>query len=102
MEKKASSHACLHHGFRGREIEKLLGDSQVHTFRRIYGVGFAPGFCASHVLRNVLPLLDTPSLDKLLIDSKNGQLESKLALALAQEGVSDNEPSIGSETQQPI
>jgi len=102
MDKKASSHACLHHGFKGHEIEKRLGNVQVRTFRMIYGAGFAPSFCASHILRDVLALLDKPSLDKLLIDGKNGQLESKIAHALAQQGLCDNESSIGSEIQHPI
>lgn len=102
MEKKTSPHACLHHGFKGHEIEKRLGDVQVGTFRMIYGTGFAPSFYASHVLRDVLALLDKPSMDKLLMDSRNGQLEIKIAHALAQQGLCDNESSIGSEIQYPI
>jgi hypothetical protein len=102
MGKRASSHACLHHWFKGHEIEKQLGDLQVRTFRLIYGAGFAPALCASHVLREMLALLDKTSLDKLMLDGKSGQLESKIAYALAQEGLCDNESSTGSDIPQPI
>jgi hypothetical protein len=102
MGKKVSSHACLHQWFKGHEIEKQLGDAQVRTFRLIYGTGFAPAFFASQVLREMLALLDKPSLDKLLMDSKSGQLENKIAHALAQQGLCDNESSTGSDIPQPI
>jgi hypothetical protein len=102
MKKKASSHACLHQWFKGHEVERQLGDVQVRTFRLIYGAGFSPAFCASQILRDVLAFLDKSSLDKLLMDSKSGQLENKIAYALAQEGLCDNESSTGSEIPQPI
>jgi hypothetical protein len=102
MEKKASSHACLHRWFKGHEIAKQLGDAQVRTFRLIYGTGFAPAFCASQILRETLAMLDKSSLDKLLMDGKSGQLENKIAHALAQQGLCDNESSTGSDIPQPI
>jgi hypothetical protein len=37
-----------------------------------------------------------------MLDGKNGQLESKIAYALAQEGLCDNESSTGSDIPQPI
>jgi hypothetical protein len=102
MEKKTSSHACLRHWFKGHEIEKLLGNAQIRTFRLIYGGGFAPAFCASQVLREVLAMLDKPSLDKLLADANEARLAQKIAYALAQDGLCDNESSTESSVQHPM
>ena len=85
MGRKAVSHTCLRQGFRGHEIEQRHGDVPIRIFRLIYGTAFAPAFCASHSLRHTLALLDRSSLDKLLADEKCGVLDTKIAIALAQE-----------------
>ena len=85
MRTNVPAHACLHHWFEGREIHQTYGDIQIRTLRLIYGAGFAPAFCASHLLHDVLPLLDRSSLDKLLVDYKHGVLEEKIKRAFAQQ-----------------
>ncbi len=83
MGTRAPAHACLHHWYKGREIHQKYGEVEIRTLRFIYGSGFAPAFCASHALRDVLPLLDRLSLDKLLADYERGDLEAKMDGALA-------------------
>ncbi|GFZ86429.1 hypothetical protein [Dyella caseinilytica] len=85
MGKRATSHACLRQGFKGREIEDKHGDVPIRIFRIIYGQGFAPALCASHGLRHTLAMLDRLSLDKLLADEKAGVLDAKIAATLARE-----------------
>jgi hypothetical protein len=50
----------------------------------------------------MLAMLDKTSLDKLLMDSKSGQLQNKIAYALAKQGLCDNESSTESYSPQPI
>jgi hypothetical protein len=83
MGTRAPAHACLHHWYKGREIQQRYGDVDIRTLRFIYGAGFAPAFYASHALRDVLALLDRLSLDKLLADYEQGNLEAKMDRALA-------------------
>ena len=96
MGAKASTHGCLHHGFRGREIQHEHGDVQIRTLRQIYGGGFAPAFCASYALRDVLAMLDRPSLDKLMVDYKRGELDTKIAAAITREMCAFGEAISGS------
>lgn len=85
MGMKAPAHGCLHRGFEGHEIHQKHGDVQIRILRLIYGAGFAPAFSASYILRDVLPMLDRSSLDKLLNDDKRGELDAKIAHALEQQ-----------------
>ena len=90
-----SVRGCLHHGFRGQEIRHQHGDVQIRTLRHIYGGGFAPAFSASHPLRDVLAMLDRPSLDKLLVDYKRGELDAKIAVAVMQDLACSSLPAVG-------
>lgn len=95
MNKKAASHACLRQGFKGHDIEQKHGDIPIRIFRLVYGQGFAPAFSASHTLRNTLGMLDRASHDKLLADNKNGSLEAKITLALAEQASVENGSTSG-------
>jgi hypothetical protein len=88
MGTKTPAHGCLHHRFRGHEVQQKYGDVPIRTLRLIYGGGFAPAFCASYRLRDVLPMLDRPSLDKLLADYKHDELDAKIAAAIERDALS--------------
>jgi hypothetical protein len=96
MGARVPTHGCLHHGFRGRDIQHQHGDVQIRTLRQIYGGGFAPAFCASYALRDVLAMLDRPSLDKLMVDFKRGELDAKIAAAISKEMCAFSEAASGS------
>jgi hypothetical protein len=82
MGTRTPAHTCIRHWYRGHEIHQKYGDIQIRMLRLVYGAGFAPAFYASHTLREVLPLLDRSSLDKLLADYPGGELEAKLSSVL--------------------
>ena len=85
MDKKATANpACLRQSVRGQDLIRLHGDVPLRVLRLIYGHGFAPAFVATHTLRQVLPVLDRSSLDKLLNDARLGQLDGKIAQATQQ------------------
>jgi hypothetical protein len=96
MGTRMPTQGCLHQGFRGREIQQQHGDVQIRTLRHVYGSGFAPAFRASYALREVLPMLDRSSLDKLLVDYKRGELDAKIAAAITREISSACESAAGS------
>lgn len=83
MGTRTPAHTCIRHWYRGHEIHQQYGEVQIRILRLVYGAGFAPAFYASQTLREVLPLLDRSSLDKLLTDYQVGELEAKLTNVLA-------------------
>lgn len=95
MNTKAAPHACLHHKFKGHDIDQRHGDIEIRIFRLIYGAGFAPAFCASHLLHQVVAMLDKSSLDKLINDNKSGALAGKIVSALAQQEFPSNASASG-------
>ena len=57
------------------EISRKHGNTLIHTLRKTYGPGFAPG-CADHAkLSDVLGKLDELALSHLIRDHEAGKLE---------------------------
>jgi hypothetical protein len=63
------------HRDKNGEISRKHGNTLIHTLRKTYGPGFAPG-CADHAkLSDVLGKLDELSLSHLIRDHEAGKLE---------------------------
>jgi hypothetical protein len=63
------------HRDKNGEISRKHGNTQIHTLRKTYGPGFAPGFADNAKLRDVLQKLDESSLSHLIRDHEAGKLE---------------------------
>lgn len=63
------------HRDKNGEIGKKYGKTLLHTLRKNYGPGFAPGFADHAKLRDVLGKLDESSLSYLIRDHEAAQLE---------------------------
>jgi hypothetical protein len=69
------------HRARNGEINRKHGNTEVKTFRGIYGTTFALGFTQNAKLSDALMMLDEGSLSKLVQDHEAGILEEKLNAA---------------------
>jgi hypothetical protein len=63
------------HRDKNGEISQKHGNTLIHTLRKAYGPGFAPGFADHAKLRDVLQRLDESSLSHLIGDHEAGKLE---------------------------
>jgi hypothetical protein len=63
------------HRDKNGEISQKHGNTLLHTLRKTYGSGFAPGFADHAKLRDVLRSLDEPSLSRLIRDHEAGNLQ---------------------------
>ena len=63
------------HRDKGGEISRKHGNTLIHTLRKTYGPGFAPGFADHAKLRDVLQKLDESSMSHLIRDHEAGKLE---------------------------
>jgi hypothetical protein len=61
------------------EISRKHGNTLIHTLRKTYGPGFAPGFADHAKLRDVLQKLDESSMSHLIRDHEAGKLEQTCA-----------------------
>ena len=61
------------------EISHKYGNTQIRTFRKLYGQSFAAGYPDTEKLSEVLLQLNETSLSQLRRDHKTGHLEHKIA-----------------------
>jgi hypothetical protein len=63
------------HRDKNGEISQKHGNTLIHTLRKTYGPGFAPGFADHAKLRDVLQKLDESSLSHIIRDHDAGKPE---------------------------
>ena len=67
--------AGARHRDKNGEISRKHGNTLMHTLRKAYGPGFAPGFADRAKLGDILRKLDESSLSHLIRDHEAGKLE---------------------------